>query len=375
MAKWSVALILALAVTANAADKDPRPDMHVLASEISTLEKFLVSDAEFSLPANEAQISGSLGKINDHLSHLGKGAFSGDPSLRVNLVLLQQHLTDADRAFREKNKRFARFMLQSSLQMCIACHTRKQSPDFVLADIDDKKLAPIDYADYLFATRQFQKGKEIYEKIVSGYPGANGGQANLRKALLSLAVYYARVKEDPKAGEAYFAQVSKNEKIPVYIREESGAWSREFGAWAKAGAGKGEEKLTETELLKRAKKILKNDDFSMISDMGRSFHVRRLRASSLLHKVLESPGDKSPMKAEALLYLGQIYPRLSSDLFFRFGDMYLKACITEYPKTSVARSCYIALELSVTEGYSGSAGTDIPDEEQMELMRLKRIAF
>jgi hypothetical protein len=81
------------------------------------------------------------------------------------------------------------------------------------------------------------------------------------------------------------------------------------------------------------------------------------------------------MKAEALLYLGQIYPRLSSDLFFRFGDMYLKACISDYPKTSGARACYVALEFSVTEGYSGTAGTDIPEDEQVELMRLKRLAY
>ena len=55
--------------------------------------------------------------------------------------------------------------------------------------------------------------------------------------------------------------------------------------------------------------------------------------------------------------------------------MYLKACITDYAKTSMARACYLALELSISEGYTGTAGTDVPEDEQVELLRLKRIAY
>lgn len=361
--------------TAWAEEKDPRPDMHVMAAEISALEKFMVSDAEFSSAKNEASISKSFSTIESHLDHLGAGTFAKDPALQVNLSFLRQHMKDASRAFHENSKSFARYMVQSSLQMCIACHTRKKSDDFAWPTLDEKKIAPFDLAEYLFATRQFEKGKAIYEELVANYPENGLGQANLRKALLSLAIYFARVKEEPKGGAAYFQGVSQREKIPVYIRQEAGSWAKEFGRWASQGGGKEEPKLTEMQLLKRAEKLLRHDDFSLVSELGQSFHVRRLRASALFHKVLEAPGGKSPTKARALLYLGQIYPRLSSNLFFRFGDMYLKACITEYPKTAEARSCYVALELSTVEGFTGTAGTDIPEDEQVELLRLKRIAY
>jgi hypothetical protein len=365
---------LVVSNVARAEAPDPRPDMHAMATEVSALEKFLVSDAEFGAAKNEEGIRKSLDTIDNHLAHLGKGAFAQDPALKVNLSLLQQHFADARRAFREGSKPFSRYMLQSSQQMCIACHTRKKTADFALPEIDAKDVAPLDYADYLFATRQFQKGKDAYEKIVAGYPENGTGQWNARRALLALAVYYARIKEDPQAGEAYFRSVSESAKIPAYVREETGAWAKEFGRWA-GSPDKSSDKLTEMQLLARAEKLLKRDDFSLVSEMGRSFHVRRLRASALLHRVLESPGEKSPAKATALLYLGQIYPRISSNLFFRFGDMYLKACITDYPKTSTARACYVALELNVTEGFTGSAGTDIPEDEQVELLRLKRLAY
>lgn len=374
-AAWLGLVGMILAGTAGAADQDPKPDMHALASEVSTLEKFMATDAEFSAAGNEAPIKASLGKLNAHLEHLAEGSFAEDPALKVNIWLLQQHMKDAGRAFQDKNKAFARYMLQSSLQMCIACHTRKKTEDFPLAEIDTKNIAPLDLGDFYFATRQFQKGKGVFEGLVEGYPKNGQGQWNVRKALLALAVYYARVKEDPRAGADYFKAVSGKDALPAYVREESAAWAKEFGKWAKENPAKTEAKLSEAALMAKAKSLIRKDDFSLVSELGHSFHVRRLRASALLHRVLESPGGPSPRKAEALLYLGQIYPRLSSNMFFRFGDLYLKACIQEYPKTSTAHACYTALELSVVEGYTGSGGTDIPEDEEAELIRLKRIAY
>lgn len=358
-----------------AADQDPRPDMHEMAREVTALQKYLLTDTAFTAPANEAAIKNSLGVLQKHLGHLKEKSFANDPALKANLGLLRGHIDDAARSFKDGSKPFARVMLQSSLQMCITCHTRHKAADFAWPEPEAGDVSALDRADYYFATRQFTKGRELYETVVTGFPENHTAQWNLRRALLSLAVYYARVSEDPKGGAAYFEKAGKNGALPPYLQQEVKAWGKEFSDWAKEPAGKSDAKLTEAELLKRAKKLLRQDDFTLVSELGRSFHVRRLRASALLHRVLESPGDKSPAKAEALLFLGQIYPRISSNIFFRFGEMYLKACIQDYSKTASSRACYVALEALVTEGFTGSAGTDVPDDEQVELMRLKRLAF
>ncbi len=356
------------------AETDPRPDMHEMAKEITTLQKFVLSEADFGAPKNEARIKQSLGALQKHLEHLGKKSFGHDPALKINAQLLRSHIGDASRSFAEGSKPFARFMLQSSLQMCIACHTRHQAADFSWPEPEAAGLPKLDRADYYFATRQFSKGKAIYESLVNAQAAEGVSPWDLRRALLTLAVYYARVKEDPKGGAEYFRGVGENRKLPLYIQEECKAWAGEFADWGRE-AGASPVKATETELLARAKKLLRSDDFSLVSDVGRSFHVRRLRASALFHRVLESPGEKSPAKAEALLYLGQIYPKISSNLFFRFGEMYLKACVQDYQKTATARACYVALELLVTEGFTGSAGTNIPAADEAELIRLKRLAY
>lgn len=372
--KW-LALGSMIPVLALSAGEDPRPEMHLLAKEITALQKYLLTDAEFSAPKNEKEIKKSLDSLNEHLGFLGKRSFDGDPALKANLALLQQHISDASRSFREGNKGYSRQMVQSSLQMCIACHTRRKAADFAWPEPDAKDIPVLDRADFLFATRQFSKGKELYENAIAEFPGNKMAQWNLRRAMASLAVYYARVSEDPKGGADYFKKLSAREELPVYLKQEAGAWAKEFSDWAKEPPMKDPGKLTEKALLEKGKKLLRHDDFTMVSELGRSFHVRRLRASSLFHRVLEASGEKSPAKATALLYLGQIYPRIASNLFFRFGEMYLKACITEYPKSSSSRACYVALEFTVAEGYTGSAGTNIPSDEEVELMRLKRIAF
>lgn len=370
-----LALTFMIPTFAFAAEEDPRPEMHLLAKEITALQKYLLTDADFSSPKNEAEIKKSLDSLNEHLGYIGKKSFGDDPALKANLELLKQHMNDATRSFRDGGKGYSRQMVQSSLQMCIACHTRRKAADFSWPEPDSKDIPALDRADYLFATRQFSKGQILYESAIAGFPENHTSQWSLRRAMASLAIYFARVVEDPKGGADYFKKLSAKENLPVYLKLEATAWAKEFADWAKEAPVKDTAKLSESAMLARGKKLLRHDDFTMVSELGQSFHVRRLRASSMFHKVLEVPGGKSPSKAAALLYLGQIYPRISSNMFFRFGEMYLKACITEYPKSSAAQACYVALELSTAEGFSGSAGTNIPDDEQVELMRLKRIAY
>lgn len=366
-------LLLFFSLTVWAADKDPRPDMHVLAKEIASMEKFLISDQQFNAPENEATIKGSLLKLNLHLKNLETSAFSQDPALQVNLHLLTNHLNDADKYFKEGNKGFARYMIQSSLSMCIACHTRGKTSDFALPPVDMKNASSLDQAEYYFATRQFDLGRKVYEGIVSEYPQNKLGPFKLRRALLSLAIYYARVKEAPKEGAKYFKSIN-TKNFPIYLQKEVQSWAEDFKAWS-SEKNPIKKTATESELLAQAKKILRSDDLGMIGDNDRKFHIRRLRASAILHKVLEAPGEKSPVKGEALLYLGQIYHRIAYQLFFRFGEMYLRACIMDYKKTKNSRDCYIALEQAVTEGYTGSAGTSIPEDEEVELSKLKQMAF
>jgi hypothetical protein len=135
-----------------------KPGMHALAKEISALQKFLFSESQFAAPENQPQIRTSIDAMSKHLSEL-ETSFKGDPVLEANLKLFSRHVKDANRSFQEGNKPFSRYMLQSSLQMCISCHTRgKVDWDFALPEDTVAGATELERADFFFATRQFEKG-------------------------------------------------------------------------------------------------------------------------------------------------------------------------------------------------------------------------
>jgi hypothetical protein len=99
--------------------------------------------------------------------------------------------------------------------------------------------------------------------------------------------------------------------------------------------------------------------------------ITLLVASGVLSKYI-TDNPLSPQAPEILYWLSLAERRLSSTYFFSLSDLYLKDCITLYPKSPYAKKCYQEYEDNITFGFSGSKGTDIPIEEKQELDRLKR---
>ncbi|MCO5143353.1 MAG: hypothetical protein M9962_09715 [Oligoflexia bacterium] len=372
MSKLFLFLVL-FCCASNGYASDPRPEMHALAEEITILQKYLFTENSFTALDSRQKVKNSLGAIRGHLESLKRSDIKDDVAMSINLEMLKQHIQDTSRAVDKGDFLYVKNMVKSSFQMCINCHTRKSTPDFSWPESDMTKMKEIERADYYFATRQFSKGKSIYEDLIESYPKTSSNISDIRNSLLEMAIYFAKVQEDPKEGAVFFTRVTKNKELPVYLVKESDNWAKEFLVWSKESKSK--KDLKPKELLSKGKKLLEGDQFTLVSELGRSFHIRRLRASVLFHKILEDKSATQQQKGEALYYLGKIYSITSSNLFFRFGELYLKACIQENKKTEIAQKCYVSLESIVIDGYSGSAGTSVPEDEKNELSRLKTMAF
>lgn len=357
---------------------DPRPEMQLLLQDIKALEVYLVSEKDFIDPKNESAIDERLKHMSKHIAGMQGKNFKNDPALQMNINMLNRHMEDTKQFFENKNKPFARFMLRSALQMCIGCHTRMNS-GVELDFPSDSKLSmgpdtAFERAEFYFATRQFAKAVDVFKQIVDAYPKNNEKLYNLSRSLNNLAIYYARVHQNPKEAADYFTKISKKQALPAYMQKDLSAWAQSFRAWAKIGTENEDKKLKDTELLKKAKDLLRKDNFNLVGDSDRKFHIDRLHASALLHKILDMP-QNSMAKGEALYLLGLIYHRVDNSLFFHFDEMYLKACITDYKKTKLAQDCYDALEDVLLDGYTGSGGTNLPNDVELELIKLKKLAY
>ena len=223
---WPKTLLFAFC--AHASEQFPDVDMHAMTKEVMRLQRTLFSPEEFGAARNREEIRGALAGLTKHLGHLREKVFTDQPVLRTNVKLLSNLVAEADRSFRVGDKAFARYELMSSLQLCVACHTRTRSPDIVLAEGDFKGATEREKADFYFATRQFEAGKQIYEALLK-----TAKPADMLEIATPLLIFYSRVKEDPAGGEAFFSQQAANAQLPQAERRRFAAWAADFAAWRK----------------------------------------------------------------------------------------------------------------------------------------------
>jgi hypothetical protein len=370
----AISIILFLVSFVAQADEAVRSKMHGILEEVTILQKFIVTESDFSDEKNEVIISHSIAEMLGHTRDMQKkDLFRTNPGLKTNLNMLISHLERAQQNF-PHHKAFSRHMLNSALQMCIACHTRNQSNQEFALPYDEQQSGrnALDYAEFLMAIRKFTKAKTLLEKLVNAYPGNKMDINPLRRALTDLAVIYTRVKADPAGAHAFFSHVAKDVALPDFIKTEVKAWGEDFLSWSKEKKND-DRSLSAKQLLQKANHLLAGDDLDIVAKSEVNYYVPRLRAMAVLHELMDSPGNP-PEKGEAMFLLGKLYHRLNHDLFFHFDEMYLEACIVDHPKTPLAQKCYSALEKMVIEGYTGSAGSEVPADAKAELAKYLQLA-
>jgi hypothetical protein len=55
--------------------------------------------------------------------------------------------------------------------------------------------------------------------------------------------------------------------------------------------------------------------------------------------------------------------------------MYLEQCISEFPGTPDAKNAFRVMKESITEEFTGSAGTSMPAEVRLRIEELRKKAF
>ncbi|WP_455202270.1 hypothetical protein, partial [Kaarinaea lacus] len=72
---------------------------------------------------------------------------------------------------------------------------------------------------------------------------------------------------------------------------------------------------------------------------------------------------------------GIIDRSINYSFYYSLADMYLKECMLQYTSHPYAKKCYEEYESYIVFSYSGSRGTDIPDDVAQELKALKVRVF
>jgi hypothetical protein len=106
----------------------------------------------------------------------------------------------------------------------------------------------------------------------------------------------------------------------------------------------------------------------------RSADILYLRTSAAVHRLLQL-GKDAKHTHEAYLMAGLCYDVLKNFQLGELHEIYFESCIRSAPHTHLAETCYHRYEQAIYDGFTGSSGTDIPDDVEQKLNVLEKLAL
>jgi hypothetical protein len=332
--------------------------MNAFLVELTALKKYMVSETKFNAQENEAEIALHLKEFTRLAKEARHSPELNAPNFTFSREILEDHISDTERLFRAGKKTFARWQLNATVSVCASCHSQLPASSRAFSDFKDTKLFAndLDKAEFLYSTRAFEEALPLYRKVID-----KGTIFEADTAIQRELTYYLRIKRDPKAAVPVMIDHSLNAKLWPTIKSQVQNWISQLEYLSKQPAPDF-SKMTKKQFDRHFKsKPVKGADL-----------VTQLYVSGLLLEFLNT-NKNSKLVPDVLYQLAIVESSLSKNFFFSLSDMYLKACMLQFPQAPVAVKCYEMYEEETTLSYTGSAGTSIPEDIQSELNFLKKL--
>ncbi len=370
-----IALFFSVGVCANE-DISTKAVMNKVYESFLSVMPYVYSDKEVT-KKNLPEVLSHLGNLEKAFSEAGHTKFLNMPGFKSNLDSVTTHLRETTDAFNANNILLAKPRLEALTMLCMNCHgqlgkdTAKNSFGDSLYKVSRERFSSdLEYANYLFLIRRHSEAQSYYEKelelILSQKNKKNlSAQTNLKRmkeAFRKVLALNLKINFTPNNAIEQLNKYKRNPALSSTVKKEIDSWLK----------GIDKVKAVDLEKYKIAKNFIeeflnpleKEKIYTGLEDMT------LLMASGFLTKYM-SDKAQSDERAEILYWQALAERRLSNSYFYSLPDLYLKECITKFPKTDFAKKCFDEYQEALSFGYTGSSGTEIPDGEKKELERLK----
>jgi hypothetical protein len=332
------------------------------------LQKYLVSESRFLDANNEQRIAALLSDLSQSFeaAREEKLALKDQPGFRETLSVIDERISQAHERFIEGEKTYALWEMKTVGNYCVSCHTTfSTSSEFSGDSPSVKGMSLAEKAEFLLATRQFEKAAPLFKQAVFSLNNPRERMSALRKWL----VIHIRVFQDPRAMVVDLDTMIRKVSFSGYEKKELAEYRESLMRWAKEARGKKPS-------LRRAENLLRQSlGMNDLLDAKEST-VELLRATAMLHTLLEQDGDtQNPERGRTLYLLGLSYSRLPLYFVNELPDFFLELCIRENPATKVAKDCYRLYANNTYLDFTGSGGSSVPEDVQQKIERLYKKAY
>ncbi len=346
--------------------EEVKDGMHSLLGPFRGIQPYLADEEEFSSQENREKVGSIIDALrkNFHSIDTVPSRYHQYPGFDTNLTLVLDLLNDASRRFSEGKVSYAWWRLRQLPGSCYACHaTYNVKSSYSNEYAVDRELDPLDRGRFLLATRQFDEAKSAFLEVLKD-PSYT---FNFDEVLRSLLVVVTRNKQSPAEGAAMFERILASTKLPEENAEDVKRWVKELKSWSREAAP------IQGDPLARGEKMILSG-----ASTGIDFYqndVGLLRGTALVQEQLDKGAVPQSKRSRALYLLGFAY--LQMPLFFAesWSEMYLEECIAEFPGTKDAKQAFTLYRDHIIDDYTGTAGTEIPDDVKLHLEELRKKAF
>jgi hypothetical protein len=336
--------------------------MQKFLEKLTELKTYFVSEEKFLDPKNAATISEKLKEFADLTKQTRHNPLLGTENFKFSRNILENHMVEIERVFRQGNKAYARWQLTSTISVCMSCHTQIPSKSRAFTDFANDKIFSnaLDRAEFLFATRSFDQAALLYQQIVEKYPSNKEKPSTVDAALERLVAYYSRITKDPDGAIKQFSLYEQNKALPSFVRPKIDLWIKQFTKWKNEPA-LNPQKMSDEDLQKYVTKNVESADL-----------VTNLHLSGLLYEFLISH-NKTKIEPFILYWLSMCEAAIGHSYIYSLGTLYLRECVEKFPTDAMAPKCYDEYVNQITLGYTGSMGTSIPSEVTKDFEELKKL--
>lgn len=313
-----------------------------------------------------------LSGLEDSLLKASHGNMIKGPNFSPSLSVIIDSIKSIKKSHIEKNFSYSKHRLKRVISTCISCHSQlpqksykkiKHSYDnvfnkFIIKN-NDKAMLSYFLRDY--EASLYHLKKEISENRLD--VSRSIYVEHLYKQILK--VYLVNMN-DKLGAVKYFSSQRQILKENERDFELLSNWIISLNSWTNVE----NNNLSKSTLQKLIGKFLVSKEKEIINRSLPEHLVTLYFMRGVISNYMIS-NQVSDYNPELLYWLGIIENHSNQIYLYSLGDLYLKECILRYPKTKIAKKCFDVYKESITLGFTGSSGINVPKGIQMELNQLK----
>ncbi|MBW2268063.1 MAG: hypothetical protein JRH16_05770 [Deltaproteobacteria bacterium] len=369
---FALCALLVLAGCGDSPDNGEREHTRAIMQEIfAGLRVALPASADvatFGDPAKRETITAALGLLTRNASTLERHARSKDAQLGFLARSIASDAREIERAYTAGRYARSAYLLQQTVEHCIACHTRLP----VLADsevtaefVEDgvfQDMPAEARSSLLIATRRFDAALALLEQeLVDPMHHI----ATLLGPLTDYLVVSIRVKGDYARPRPVLARIAARED----------AWSQlklDIEGWL-AALPELERLAVREPSVATARALVEEGDRldAFPGDMSSRLHL--IAASAVLERLIDAHDENDAALGEAYYLLGVVEASIGRNYWVTPAPFLLAESVRIAPHAPTAAQAYALLERELLQSYEGSEHEELPPEDREHLDSLQQL--